>query len=139
MAAGTEFGMTDSGTSDRASAFADALQRFEQDHDFDTFTAVFSEDAELRRPEQKDRQPGQHDVRRFWQAYLDQFQDIRSDFHRIAEAGELGELEWESKGTLESGREVSYAGVSLLTFDNDGKVFRFATYYDTAKLTLRVA
>ena len=48
-------------------------------------------------------------------------------------------LEWESKGTLESGRDISYAGVSLLTFDADGTVSRFATYYDTAKLTLRVA
>ena len=72
MTAGTELGMTDSGRSDRASAFADAL-------------------------------------------------------------------EWESKSTLESDREVSYAGVSLLTFDADGKVSRCATYYDTAKLTLRVA
>jgi ketosteroid isomerase-like protein len=126
-------------TDNRTSAFADALQRFEQDHDLATFAAVFTEDAEMSRPERQQTQPNQQDVSTFWLAYLEQFHDIRSDFHRIAEGGNLGELEWESTGTLESGQAVSYTGVSLLTFNDEGKVTRFATYYDTSALAIRAA
>ena len=49
----------------------------------------------------------------------------------MADQGDLGVLEWTSTGTLTTGREVSYAGVSLLEFSGD-LVQRFATYYDTA-------
>jgi ketosteroid isomerase-like protein len=53
----------------------------------------------------------------------------------VVDAEALGELEWVSEGRLASGRPVSYAGVSLLEHDDDGKVVRFATYYDTAAFT----
>jgi ketosteroid isomerase-like protein len=125
-------------TTDRASAFADALQRFEQDHDLDAFVAVFAEEAELLRPEQRSGERGTDGARSFWQAYLDQFGEIRSNFHRVVEAGNLAQLEWTSSGTLGSGREVTYEGVSLLEFDDDRRVRRFATYYDTAALSSRI-
>jgi ketosteroid isomerase-like protein len=123
----------------RASAFAQALQTFEKDRDLDAFAAVFAPDAELLRPEQRGGESGQEGVRAFWQAYLDQFGQISSSFSRVVEAGDLGELEWTSRGTLGSGREVEYQGVSLLEFGEDGAVTRFATYYDTAALASRIA
>lgn len=43
-------------------------------------------------------------------------------------------LEWASRGSLGSGRDVQYSGVSLLEFDASGKARRFAAYYDTAAL-----
>lgn len=126
--------MTDS----RAQAFADALQRFESDHDLDAFAAVFADGATLLRPEQGGSGGGTEDVRAFWQAYTDQFGEVSSQFHRVVEAGDLGELEWTSKGTLGSGPEVEYAGVSLLEFGSDGRVSRFATYCDTEALATRL-
>ena len=125
----------------RASAFAEALQTFEQDRDLDTFARVFAPDAELLRPEQRAGEQGEDGVRAFWQQYLDQFASIRSEFSRVVEAGQLGELEWTSKGSLGSGpegTEVEYEGVSLLEFDDQGRVSRFATYYDTAALAHRL-
>ena len=122
---------------DRASAFAEALQQFEQDRDLDRFAGVFAADAEVLRPEQRPDAGdarGSDGVRGFWQQYLDQFGRIRSEFSRVAESGPLGELEWTSRGSLGSGRDVEYSGVSLLEFDASGKVRRFATYYDTAAL-----
>lgn len=121
----------------RASAFADALQQFEQDGDLDAFVRIFTDDAELLRPEQRSGQSGSEGAKVFWQAYLDQFGQIRSTFSRVVEAGDLGELEWTSRGTLGSGTDVEYEGVSLLEFAEDGRVRRFATYYDTAALSAR--
>ena len=122
----------------RASAFAEALQTFEQDRDLDAFARVFAPDAELLRPEQRAGEQGEDGVRAFWQQYLDQFASIRSEFSRVVEAGQLGELEWTSKGSFGGGTEVEYEGVSLLEFDDQGRVSRFATYYDTAALAHRL-
>jgi ketosteroid isomerase-like protein len=122
----------------RASAFAEALQQFEQDGDLDAFVRIFTDDAELLRPEQRSGQSGSAGAKAFWQAYLDQFGQIRSTFSRVVEAGDLGELEWTSRGTLGSGTDVEYEGVSLLEFAEDGRVRRFATYYDTAALSARL-
>src|SRR3712207_5306663 len=122
----------------RASAFAQALQTFEQDRDVDAFARVFAPDAQLLRPEQRSGEQGGGGVRTFWQQYLDQFGSIRSEFSRVVEAGPLGELEWTSRGSLGNGADVEYGGVSLLEFDDEGRGRRVATYYDTAALAHRL-
>ena len=118
-----------------AQQFADALQRLESDRDLDAFLTQFAEDVALVRPEPGGSEQGREGARRFWQAYLDQFESISSSFDRLVDDGALGELEWVSTGTLSSGRPISYAGVSLLERGEDGLVARFATYYDTAAFT----
>ena len=128
-------------SADRAQAFAQALQQFEKDHDLEAFARVFADDAQVLRPEQRGGEQGQDGVRTFWQQYLDQFETVRSEFSRVVEAGPLGELEWTSRGSLGSAQEaktVEYQGVSLLEFDDQGLVKRFATYYDTAALAHRL-
>ncbi len=113
--------------------FAQALQRLESDHDLDGFLRAFAADVELQRPEQRQQtERGSDGARRFWGAYLQQFDEVRTTFSRAAAAGDLGVLEWVSEGRLGSGRPIAYAGVSLLTFDEGDQVSRFATYYDTA-------
>ncbi len=113
----------------RSQAFAEALRQLEQGDD-STLLAMFTDDAELRRPEQ-DHLGAVEDADTFWKQYRDQFQDLSTTFERLVDAGDEGILEWHSSGTLRSGRHIDYAGVSLLTFTAD-KVSRFATYYDTA-------
>ena len=115
-----------------AQQFADALHQLEDDRDLDRFLAQFAEDAHLVRPEGRGDEHGHDGARRFWQAYLDQFERISSTFSRVEQSGALGELEWTGDGTLRTGRPVSYRGVSLLELDDAGLVRRFATYYDTA-------
>ncbi len=115
-----------------AQTFADALRQLERTRDLDAFVQVFSDDVRLVRPEGRGDEQGQEGARRFWQAYLDTFDDIASTFSRVEQDGRLGELEWTGDGRLPSGRPISYRGVSLLQVDGDGKVTRFATYYDTA-------
>ena len=62
--------------------------------------------------------------------FVDQFEQIRSEFARVVD-GEVAVLEWTSTGRLRTGADISYRGVSVLDFDGDGRVTRFATYYDT--------
>lgn len=116
-----------------AQRFAEALQRLEQDGDVDRFLSeTFAEDAELLRPELTRQGSGHIDGRDFWRQYHDLFTSVRSEFDRVSQAGNLGVLEWCTSGTRTSGENISYAGVSLLDFTQDGRVQRFATYFDTA-------
>ena len=73
---------------------------------------------------------GTSGARAFWEQYLATFDRIRSDFSRVVD-GEVGVLEWTSTGRLAGGADITYAGVSLLDFDEAGRVTRFATYFDT--------
>ncbi len=115
----------------RAEQFADALNRLERGRDLDAFLDQFADGVLLVRPEPGSHETGVDGARRFWQAYLDQFERIDSTFGRLVDAEALSELEWVGDGRLASGRSVRYAGVSLLEHDSAGKVTRFATYYDT--------
>ncbi|HYO38516.1 MAG TPA: nuclear transport factor 2 family protein [Nocardioidaceae bacterium] len=115
----------------RADQFAQALQQMEQSGDPADLLAQFSDGAELKRPEVERSQPTT-DADQFWSAYRAQFSEISTEFTTISEAGDLAVLEWTSRATLEAGRSIEYAGVSLLTFGEGDKVSRFSTYYDTA-------
>lgn len=119
----------------RAQEFADALQRLESDRDLDAFVSRFAGDVTLLRPELTGHEQGPDGARRFWQAYLDQFEQIGSTFGRLVDADRYSELEWVSEGRLRTGRDITYAGVSLLEHDDEGAVVRFATYYDTVPFT----
>lgn len=117
-------------------SFGNALQQLETDGDVDTFVStLFAEDPVLVRGETAQEQDGAQGAEAFWQQYLDQFSDIRSEFDRVVH-GEVGVLEWTSRGHLASGADIEYRGVSLLEFDDDRRVTRFATYYDTAAFTV---
>ena len=120
----------------RAQHFAQSLQELERSGDLDAFLDVFADEVHLVRPEPGGTESGRDGARRFWQAYLDQFEHISSDFGRVVDAEQIGELEWVSEGKLATGRDITYAGCSLLEHDDDGKVSRFATYYDTVPFVL---
>lgn len=121
-------------TDDAAQRFAHALQEFERNGDVQAFVgAVFADGAELHRPEHLGQtETGQQGAAAFWEQYRAQFDEIASSFSRVEEREGLGVLEWTSEGRLSTGRPIRYAGVSVLDLDADGRVTRFATWYDTA-------
>ena len=114
----------------RSEQFAAALNALEDGGDLDDFVSLFADDVELYRPETGQQLDGPSGARSFWEQYLATFDRIRSDFSRVVD-GEVGVLEWTSTGRLASGADITYAGVSLLDFDESGRVTRFATYFDT--------
>jgi len=119
--------------------FADALQELERTRSLDPFLELFSDEVQLLRPEGRGDARGKDGARRFWQTYLDQFEEIGSTFSRVEESGSLGELEWSGEGRLRTSRPLTYRGVSLLQLDEDGLVRRFATYYDTAAFLVPIS
>ena len=71
-------------------------------------------------------------ARRFMSALdeLDSSSDAGSITSLFAENPELLRPEVDKAGS--SNQDPDHAGVSLLSLDDDGKVKRFSTYYDTA-------
>lgn len=116
--------------SSRSQDFADALRALEGG-DAQAILGQFAEGAELKRPERQGNRGASDDARSFWEEYMGQFEQVSTEFDRVVDAGDEGILEWRSSGTLATGRAIDYAGVSLLTFTDEG-VQRFVTYYDTA-------
>jgi ketosteroid isomerase-like protein len=114
-----------------AQAFAAALQQSESEQDSGPVAERFSDEAELLRPESQKSGSSTGDAKAFWDAYLAQFDEIRTEFTSVQETDTFAALEWTSTGRLATGRDISYRGVSVLTM-TDGQVTRFATYYDTA-------
>jgi ketosteroid isomerase-like protein len=107
--------------------FKQALQETEKAGDPKHVASLFAEGAPLT------NLGGDHgtDPAMFWQKYLEQFRDIRSEFTSETVSDRSAALEWQSRGTLNDGRPVDYRGVSVIEFDND-RVTSFRTYYDSA-------
>ena len=118
----------DNGNNGLAARFKEALQQTEQSRDPSAVASLFREDARLT------NLGGDHgnDATKFWQIYLDQFSEIRSEFTgEIASHGRVA-LEWQSRGKLSDGKPIDYRGVSVIEFDDDA-VTSFRTYYDSAE------
>jgi ketosteroid isomerase-like protein len=115
-----------------AQRFQDALRKFESEGDDSDLLEQYAADPELLRPEVDKDGSSTTDPGAFWEAYRAQFSELSTEFTHVEEGDAFASLEWVSRGTLSAGRDIEYAGVSLLTFDDEGRVSRFATYYDTA-------
>jgi ketosteroid isomerase-like protein len=114
-----------------AQRFMDALRDAERRRDPEPLVALFGDDAEASTLTRERPARGRDAIRRFWSDYLDQFQQIESEFTGVLTTHAGAALEWRSRGVLRDGRPIEYHGVSLLEFDG-GRVRRFRTYFDTS-------
>lgn len=112
--------------------FMDALQQAEASNDAEPLVRLFDPAAELENAPRSVTRTGTDGARAFWADYLSAFDRVRSEFTRVLEGDDSATLEWRSDGNLaKTGEPISYRGTSILQF-RDGKVSRFATYYDSA-------
>ncbi|HYF63251.1 MAG TPA: nuclear transport factor 2 family protein [Herpetosiphonaceae bacterium] len=128
---------------EQARRFIEALHALEggDDGGLDRICGLFSDDAvltnaALRLADKEYR--GRSGVREFWQAYRGTFAAIRSEFSHVTAGDGAAGLFWSSAGQDASGQPVSYDGVSLLEFDQSGRIARFRGYYDTRQLVSEV-
>ncbi|MGY2893379.1 nuclear transport factor 2 family protein [Deinococcus sp. UYEF24] len=110
--------------------FMQALQTAEQTRDPAALVALFSEEATLRNLTTQTWE-GTEGAAAFWEAYLNTFASIHSEFSHHADDGQTGLMEWEAKGQLTGGHDLTYRGVSVIEHDGQ-KVKAFRTYYDSA-------
>ena len=120
-----------------AKDFMDALHKLEESGDPEVMQDRFADDCELHALVHRRDHTGRDGVTSFWTEYLKPFGKIHSDFTHHAADGNVAVLEWVGKGTLkETGgdeRQIEYDGCSVLELDDDGKVRRFRTFYDSAQ------
>jgi hypothetical protein len=81
---------------------------------------------------------GQDGARDFWIEYRKTFGEAYSDFFQVTSNEESAGLFWTTKGTGKDGQPMEYDGVSLLVFNDEGKISLFRGYYDTRELSRSV-
>jgi ketosteroid isomerase-like protein len=117
---------------DKAQAFMRAVQEMERTRDVEVLVRLFADDADVGNPMLQKFERGRDGARSFWREYLGAFREIGSEFTDTRIAMHSAALEWKSNGALPDGAPLTYRGVSLVDFDDAGRVRRFRTYYDTA-------
>ena len=127
----------------QAQTFIDALHKLEQgsENDVDDIVSLYSDDARLINAALKlagEERNGQDGAREFWTEYRKTFGEAYSDFYQVTANDESAGLFWTTKGTGKDGQPMEYDGVSLLVFDDNGKIKLFRGYYDTRELGIAV-
>lgn len=110
--------------------FMQALQITEETRDPAPLVALFAEGSTLRNLNTQ-TWDGVDGAQAFWEAYLQNFDSIRSEFTHHTDDGHTGLMEWEASGKLAGGHDLNYRGVSIIEHDGQ-KVQAFRTYYDSA-------
>lgn len=118
-----------------AQQFIDQLHRIEDGNpdSVEALVGMFSDDAELSNSimqSQAGHRVGRDSIAQFWREYSSSFGSIHSEFFDVTTSDHSAGLFWRSSGTGQSGQPVSYEGVSLLMFDDAGKIRQFRGYFD---------
>lgn len=119
-----------------SSRFIAALRVMEDEGDLEAMIALYGDHAETTGPSDETPHVGRDGARRFWHMYRESFDEVRSTFTNIVDAGDgTVMLEWTSYGRARGGQEVRYAGVSVIEMQ-DGGIHRFRTYFNPRDLEL---
>lgn len=123
-----------------AQQFIAALHTLEQgdESDADGMVAMFSDDARLTNAALKlagKERTGRAGAQEFWSEYRRTFGAATSEFFQITTSANAAGLFWTTKGTDATGQPIEYDGVSLLVFNDEGKITLFRGYYDTRELS----
>lgn len=100
---------------------------------------LFSDDAQLTNSiiesdGAKSQREGRDEIAQFWREYRESFQTIHSEFVEITASDHSAGLFWTSDGEDAEGHPLRYEGVSLLTYDDKGKISRFKAYFDRSQM-----
>lgn len=126
-----------------ADQFIEALHTLEDGSADDTgaIVALYADDARLLNAALKlagQERRGREGVEQFWREYRGTFGKARSEFFQITINEESAGLFWTTKGTDSDGQPLEYDGVSLLVFNDQGKITLFRGYYDTRELSKQI-
>ncbi|MEO6588454.1 MAG: nuclear transport factor 2 family protein [Pyrinomonadaceae bacterium] len=117
-----------------AEKFIEALGKLENNEDVETIVALFADDADIGNVTLTNTLNGTDGVREFWTNYRKTFGEVNSKFHNKICSENVSALEWTTTGTSANGSEINYDGVSILEFNDGGKIERFFAYFNPAKI-----
>jgi ketosteroid isomerase-like protein len=131
-------------TMEHTQAFAEALHAVDRRDEgaIERMVDLFSPQATLTNAALKlagEERSGHEGARTFWEQYQHSFQAASTAFFELTSSARGGGLFWTTSGTDAAGDPISYDGVTLLIFDDSGKIAQFRGYYDTRELSKRVS
>jgi hypothetical protein len=106
----------------------------------DSLAEMFADNASLSNSiieHEGDCRIGRDEVAKFWREYTAAFGKVHSEFFEITVNDHAAGLFWRSVGADAHGIELEYEGVSLLVFDDNGKIAQFKGFFDTRQLAVR--
>ncbi|MGY1606013.1 MULTISPECIES: nuclear transport factor 2 family protein [unclassified Geodermatophilus] len=114
--------------------FTAALHHLDAERDAQPMVELTGEDAVLMKLNEDHEARGPEGAKRFWEDYRNVFGDLETTFTSSTVGERTAALEWESRGTLRSGKPFRYKGVTVIESDgsHDGPLTGVRTYYDSA-------
>jgi len=124
-----------------AQQFIDALHSLEQgsEENVENLAQLFSDEARLTNAALQlagRDERGKDGARHFWTQYRRTLGKAYSRFSHVTTDDKSAGLFWTTQGQTPDGVDISYEGVSLLEFGDNGKITFFRGYYDTRDLTI---
>ncbi|RBY81847.1 nuclear transport factor 2 family protein [Blastococcus sp. TF02A-26] len=114
--------------------FTAALHHLDAEGDAQQLVDLTGDDATLFKLHQDNEARGRDGAKQFWEDYRHVFGELETTFTSSTVGETTAALEWESRGTLRSGRPFTYRGVTVIEGDgsDDGLLTGVRTYYDSA-------
>lgn len=131
-------------TRELAQAFAEALHGVDRREEgaIERMVANYSPEARLTNAALKlagEERNGPEGARAFWEQYQNSFREASTEFFELTASERGAGLFWTTRGTDAAGDAFTYDGVTLLIFDDAGRIVLFRGYYDTRELSKRVS
>lgn len=104
----------------------------------DNLVDMFSDDAKLTNPviqRKKGQRSGRDEIADFWREYRASMGDAHSEFFDVTASDHSAGLFWRTRGTNAAGQNLEYEGVTLLMFDDNGKIASFKGFFDSQEMT----
>jgi ketosteroid isomerase-like protein len=113
--------------------FIDALGQLEVEQNVEPLVELYAEDSRCENLTRESNLTGPDGARQFWTEDRGLFDTVHSKFHNTVSSGDVAMLEWTRTGVGRGGDSIDLSGVSVIEFQ-DGKIVRFAGYFDPSSL-----
>lgn len=106
----------------------------------DKMVDMFSDNAELSNPiieHSEGTRHGREGIAEFWRDYRASLGEVHSEFFDITASDHSVGLYWRTTGKNAAGQPLDYEGVTLLVFDEAGKISSFKGFFDVEDMTFK--
>ena len=130
-------------TTELGNQFVAALEAVERRDEgaIEDILELFSTEARLTNSALKhsnEERQGSEGIRAFWEAYQGTFREVETTFFEQTSSEQAAGLFWTTRGLGAQGEPIEYDGVTLLQFDDQGKIMLLRGYYDTREFSRTV-
>lgn len=104
----------------------------------DAWVSTFDEDAVSEDPVGSPPIQGHDELRDFFLGLTDLFNRVGITEDSVFECGAEAAVKWTGYGVGKSGRDVTFEGIDVFTFNEGGKITRLKSYWDPQAMITRL-